>query len=181
MPTSHNQIVDRTRLILINTIIIGFKFNVGEVIARELSEACRNNKGILAFPCIIFALCRRATVPARQVHTPPDRMDPQGLPAEDGPHGCRSTSDGNAYATYFRTSTGQPSSRSTSSREPNLKNLRPAHTPEAHASFTSTPATLATPPSPLAEATPPLPQLQMPHLYIFCSYRTSFSGLKPDS
>ncbi|KAK8686553.1 hypothetical protein V6N13_125577 [Hibiscus sabdariffa] len=40
MPTSHNQTVDRTRLVLINAIITGFKFNVGEVIARELSEAC---------------------------------------------------------------------------------------------------------------------------------------------
>ncbi|KAK8990783.1 hypothetical protein V6N11_028744 [Hibiscus sabdariffa] len=34
MPTSHNQIVDRTRLVLINAIITGYKFNVGEVIAK---------------------------------------------------------------------------------------------------------------------------------------------------
>ncbi|KAK8584433.1 hypothetical protein V6N13_109831 [Hibiscus sabdariffa] len=40
MPTSHNQTVDRTRLVLINAIISSFKFNVGEVIAKELSEAC---------------------------------------------------------------------------------------------------------------------------------------------
>ncbi|KAK8652158.1 hypothetical protein V6N13_061180 [Hibiscus sabdariffa] len=58
MPTSHNQTVDRTRLVLINTIISGFRFNIGEVIARELSDACQNDKGILAFPCIISALCR---------------------------------------------------------------------------------------------------------------------------
>ncbi|KAK8597241.1 hypothetical protein V6N13_001882 [Hibiscus sabdariffa] len=64
MPTSHNQIVDRTRLVLINAILTGYKFNVGEVIAKELSEACQNDKGILAFPCIISALCRRAAVPA---------------------------------------------------------------------------------------------------------------------
>ncbi|KAK8565016.1 hypothetical protein V6N12_058592 [Hibiscus sabdariffa] len=57
MPTSHNQTVDRMRLMLINTIISGFKFNVGEVIAKELSEAYQNDKGILAFPCIISALC----------------------------------------------------------------------------------------------------------------------------
>ncbi|KAK8578733.1 hypothetical protein V6N12_069077 [Hibiscus sabdariffa] len=37
MPTSHNQTVDRTRLVLINAIITGYKFNVEEVIARELS------------------------------------------------------------------------------------------------------------------------------------------------
>ncbi|KAL4271558.1 hypothetical protein GQ457_13G018600 [Hibiscus cannabinus] len=58
MPTSHNQTVDRTMLVLINVIITGYKFNVGEFIATELSEACQNDKGILAFPCIIFALCR---------------------------------------------------------------------------------------------------------------------------
>ncbi|KAK8572845.1 hypothetical protein V6N12_028885 [Hibiscus sabdariffa] len=65
MPTSHNQTVDRTRLVLINAIITGYKFNVGEVIARELSAACQNDKGILAFPCLIFALCQRAVVPAQ--------------------------------------------------------------------------------------------------------------------
>ncbi|KAK8715304.1 hypothetical protein V6N13_042641 [Hibiscus sabdariffa] len=65
MPTSHNQTVDRTRLVLINTIITGYKFNVGEVIARELSAACQNDKGILVFPCLISALCRRAAVPTQ--------------------------------------------------------------------------------------------------------------------
>ncbi|KAK8662710.1 hypothetical protein V6N13_024601 [Hibiscus sabdariffa] len=44
MPTSHNQTVDRTRLVLINAIITGYKFNVGEVITRELSAACQNDK-----------------------------------------------------------------------------------------------------------------------------------------
>ncbi|KAK8686448.1 hypothetical protein V6N13_125473 [Hibiscus sabdariffa] len=65
MPTSHNQTVDRTRLVLINAIITGYKFNVGEVIARELSAACQNDKGILAFPCLISTLYRRAAVPAQ--------------------------------------------------------------------------------------------------------------------
>ncbi|KAK9031638.1 hypothetical protein V6N11_055931 [Hibiscus sabdariffa] len=64
MPTSHNQTVDRTRLVIINAIIMGYRFNIGEVIAKELAAACRNGKGILAFPCIITALCRRAAVPA---------------------------------------------------------------------------------------------------------------------
>ncbi|KAK8713451.1 hypothetical protein V6N13_148668 [Hibiscus sabdariffa] len=63
MPTSHNQTVDRTRLMLINSIITGYQFNMGEAIAREISAACQNDKGILAFPCIISALCRRADVP----------------------------------------------------------------------------------------------------------------------
>ncbi|KAL4310165.1 hypothetical protein GQ457_01G022930 [Hibiscus cannabinus] len=65
MRTSHNQTVDRTRLVLINAIITGFKFNVGEVIAKEQSEACQNDKGILAFPCIICVLYPRAVVPTQ--------------------------------------------------------------------------------------------------------------------
>ncbi|KAK8560296.1 hypothetical protein V6N12_013095 [Hibiscus sabdariffa] len=63
MPTSHNQTVDRTRLLLIHTIIMGYRINVGEILAKELAAACANNKGILAFPCLISALCRRAAVP----------------------------------------------------------------------------------------------------------------------
>ncbi|KAK8676209.1 hypothetical protein V6N13_034261 [Hibiscus sabdariffa] len=62
MPTSHNQTVDRTRLVPINAILTGFKFNVGEVIAQEISATCKNDKGILVFPCLIYALCRRAAV-----------------------------------------------------------------------------------------------------------------------
>ncbi|KAK8701538.1 hypothetical protein V6N13_019925 [Hibiscus sabdariffa] len=63
MPTSHNQTVDRTRLLLIHTIITGYRINVGEILAKELAAACANEKGILAFPCLISALCRRAAVP----------------------------------------------------------------------------------------------------------------------
>ncbi|KAK9033499.1 hypothetical protein V6N11_018530 [Hibiscus sabdariffa] len=41
----------------------GYQINIGEIIAQEIAEACQNDKGILAFPCIISALCRRAAVP----------------------------------------------------------------------------------------------------------------------
>ncbi|KAK8583967.1 hypothetical protein V6N12_068220 [Hibiscus sabdariffa] len=63
LSTSHNQTVDRTRLVLIHTIITGYRINVGEILAKELAVACSNDKGILAFPCHISALCRRAAVP----------------------------------------------------------------------------------------------------------------------
>ncbi|KAL4335962.1 hypothetical protein GQ457_07G007030 [Hibiscus cannabinus] len=63
LPTSHNQTVDRTRLLLINTIMTGFRVNVGEILANELAAHCANDKGILAFPCLISALYRRANVP----------------------------------------------------------------------------------------------------------------------
>ncbi|KAK9043095.1 hypothetical protein V6N11_071446 [Hibiscus sabdariffa] len=55
MPTSHNQTVDRTRLLLIHTILTGYKINVGEILAKELAAACANDKGILAFPCLVSA------------------------------------------------------------------------------------------------------------------------------
>ncbi|KAK8516825.1 hypothetical protein V6N12_049537 [Hibiscus sabdariffa] len=63
MPTSHNQTVDRTRLLLIHTIMTGYRINMGEILAKELAAACANDKGILAFPCLISALCRRAAFP----------------------------------------------------------------------------------------------------------------------
>ncbi|KAK8627813.1 hypothetical protein V6N13_135413 [Hibiscus sabdariffa] len=63
MPTSHNQTVDRTRLLLINTILTGYRVNIGEILAKELATACTNDKGILAFPCLVSALCRRAAMP----------------------------------------------------------------------------------------------------------------------
>ncbi|KAK8555236.1 hypothetical protein V6N12_009384 [Hibiscus sabdariffa] len=63
LPTSHNQTIDRTRLVLIHTIITGYRINVGEILAKELAAACSNDKGILAFPCLISALCRQAAVP----------------------------------------------------------------------------------------------------------------------
>ncbi|KAK8530731.1 hypothetical protein V6N12_013233 [Hibiscus sabdariffa] len=65
MPTSHNQTVDRKRLVLIHAIMQGTKFNVVEVIAKELSEACHNDKGILAFPCLILGLCCQKAIPTR--------------------------------------------------------------------------------------------------------------------
>ncbi|KAL4273605.1 hypothetical protein GQ457_13G017370 [Hibiscus cannabinus] len=66
MPTSHNQMMDRTRLLLIHTIMTGFRINVGEILAKEHAASCANDKGILAFPCFISILCRRATVPTIQ-------------------------------------------------------------------------------------------------------------------
>ncbi|KAL4283576.1 hypothetical protein GQ457_16G019130 [Hibiscus cannabinus] len=63
MPTSHNQTVDRTRLLLIHTILTGYRINIGEILAKELDAACANDKGILAFHCLISTLCRRAAVP----------------------------------------------------------------------------------------------------------------------
>ncbi|KAL4369454.1 hypothetical protein GQ457_05G022670 [Hibiscus cannabinus] len=41
----------------------GFRVNVGEILANELAALCKSDKGILAFPCLISALCRRVNTP----------------------------------------------------------------------------------------------------------------------
>ncbi|KAL4360668.1 hypothetical protein GQ457_04G023450 [Hibiscus cannabinus] len=63
MPTSHNQTVDRDRMVMIHAIFRGTKFNVGQVIAKQLFDACKTDRAILAFPCLISALCRAVEVP----------------------------------------------------------------------------------------------------------------------
>ncbi|KAK8974493.1 hypothetical protein V6N11_063115 [Hibiscus sabdariffa] len=63
LPTSHNQTVDRTRMLLINTIMTGFRVNVGEILANELAALYKSDKGILAFPCLVSALCRQVNTP----------------------------------------------------------------------------------------------------------------------
>ncbi|KAK9033889.1 hypothetical protein V6N11_050070 [Hibiscus sabdariffa] len=40
-----------------------YRVNIGEILANELAAACANDKGVLAFPCLVSALCRRAAVP----------------------------------------------------------------------------------------------------------------------
>ncbi|KAK8652444.1 hypothetical protein V6N13_126476 [Hibiscus sabdariffa] len=73
MPTSHNQTGYRTRLLLIHTILTGYRINIGEILAKELVAAYANDKGILVFPCLISALCRRAAVPT----SPGDKYHPE--------------------------------------------------------------------------------------------------------
>ncbi|KAL4364267.1 hypothetical protein GQ457_04G020610 [Hibiscus cannabinus] len=68
LPTSHNQTVDRTRLLLTNAIMTGYRVNVGEILSNELAALCKSDKGILAFHCLVSALCRR-------VHTPTFNTD----------------------------------------------------------------------------------------------------------
>ncbi|KAK8573064.1 hypothetical protein V6N12_029102 [Hibiscus sabdariffa] len=95
LPTSHNQTVDRTRLVLIHTINTGYRINVGEILAKELAAACSNDKGILAFPCLISALCRRAAVPTSPIPTDEARSSNPAAaspaPAEPSPSVADST------------------------------------------------------------------------------------------
>ncbi|KAK9044750.1 hypothetical protein V6N11_058642 [Hibiscus sabdariffa] len=162
MPTSHNQTVGHTRLVLINAIITGYKFNVGEVIARELSVACQNDKGILAFPYLISALCRRAAVPAQ----PADKYTP-----DKSGWTCKEYMRKMEIADTVPIQMAMPTPPASEQPEPVARAGRapsPAATPPAdHATSRAptpavTPATQdsrqSTPPSPMGSApTPPTP------------------------
>ncbi|KAK8519607.1 hypothetical protein V6N12_025640 [Hibiscus sabdariffa] len=171
MPTSHNQTMDRTRLVLINAIIISFKFNVGEVIGRELSDACQNDKGILAFPCIISALCRRATVSNR----PSDKYTrpKSGWTQWEYMHKMDLTDATPIQVAMPTPPTSHQSQAETPAPSPvDVQNDtpattpmdNPAHTPEAPANFASTPATPPSPPA--ANPQSPAPTVDTPPLHI---------------
>ncbi|KAK8557931.1 hypothetical protein V6N12_010154 [Hibiscus sabdariffa] len=171
MPTSHNQIVVRTRLVLINAIITGFKFNVGEVIARELSEACQNDKGILAFPSIISALYRRAVVPTRPTEqytklgsgwTRKEYMRKMDL-TDTVPLQTAMPTPPASHQSPAETSASSPADAQNDTPTANPMES-PAHTPEAPASFASTPVTPSSPPA--AQPPSPAPTTDTPPLHI---------------
>ncbi|KAK8519723.1 hypothetical protein V6N12_030085 [Hibiscus sabdariffa] len=157
MPTSHNQTMDRTRLVLINAIITGYRFNVGEVITKELSDSCQNEKGILALSCIISALCHRTAVPSR----PSDKFTPlrSGWTRKEYMRKMELT-----YAMPVQVAMPTPSaSHQSPAAEPQAPTPAanipdsPARTPEAAASFAPTP------PSPPASHSPsPAPATEAP-------------------
>ncbi|KAK8696829.1 hypothetical protein V6N13_001953 [Hibiscus sabdariffa] len=150
-----------TRLVLINAIISGFRFNINEVIARELYDACQNDKGILAFPCIISALCRRVAVPSRpsDKYTRPKsgwtrREYTRKMDLTDATpiQAAMPTPPAN-HQSPAETPAPSPVDAQNDTPAANPMDI-PAHTPEASSSFASTPAT---PPSPPPAANPPSP------------------------
>ncbi|KAL4272908.1 hypothetical protein GQ457_13G016900 [Hibiscus cannabinus] len=68
MLTSHNATINKSRLVIINAIMNCKKFNVGEVISREIADCGRKDKACLNFPCLITALCNQEGVPQLSVH-----------------------------------------------------------------------------------------------------------------
>ncbi|KAK8589712.1 hypothetical protein V6N13_088531 [Hibiscus sabdariffa] len=165
MPTSHNQTVDRTLLVLINAIISGYRFNVGEVIAKELSDSCQNDKGILAFPCIISALCHRAAVPSR----PSDKFTPL-QPGWTRNEYMRKMEliDVTPIQVAMPTPSANHQSPAAEPQAPTpTTNIldSPARTPEAAASFAPTPpsppATHSPSPAPATEAPQPTHNMQL--------------------
>ncbi|KAK8684159.1 hypothetical protein V6N13_040190 [Hibiscus sabdariffa] len=61
------------------------RINVGEILAKELATTCANDKGILVFPCLVSALCRRAAVPTSPGDNPISPAEPQRTPPPSPP------------------------------------------------------------------------------------------------
>ncbi|MCI09484.1 hypothetical protein A2U01_0030570 [Trifolium medium] len=64
MPTTHNETVNKARLVLLHCIIAGQKINVGRIIHQEIvnCSAKKSNEGMLYFPCLITELCKKNLV-----------------------------------------------------------------------------------------------------------------------
>ncbi|KAK8621898.1 hypothetical protein V6N13_097526 [Hibiscus sabdariffa] len=163
IPTSHNQTVDRTRLVLINAIITGYKFNVGEVIAKELSEACQNDKGILAFPCIIFALCQRAAVPTHPTNKYTSDKSAQPSAQAEQPESTPRAQAKSTTAEHQASNLVSSPSNSPHNTYAASPIDTPAATLEAQASFAATPASTSVAelqPAPV-QTTEPAPSIQI--------------------
>ncbi|KAL4333413.1 hypothetical protein GQ457_07G007040 [Hibiscus cannabinus] len=151
MPTSHNQTVDRTRLLLINTIMTGYRVNIGEILAKELAAACANDKGILAFPYLISALCRRAAVPMDVADIAPLNIAMPTPPASSTPEAAAQAEDSYLDA---RAEDSYPTALAEPQRTP------PASPPIVHISShttTTSPATTPAAPARSRDKTPETP------------------------
>ncbi|KAK8640311.1 hypothetical protein V6N13_008068 [Hibiscus sabdariffa] len=149
MPTSHNQTVDRTRL---------------------------NEKGILAFPCIISALCRRAAVPSyptdkytklRSGWTRKEYMRKIDL-TDAVPLQTAKPTPPASHQSPTETPAPSPADAQNDTLAANPMNS-PAHTHEAPASFASTPVTPPSPPVAQPPSTAPTTNTSPLHILHLCN------------
>ncbi|KAK8980798.1 hypothetical protein V6N11_047929 [Hibiscus sabdariffa] len=163
MPTSHNQIVDQTRLLLIHTILTGYRINIGEILAKELAAACANDKGILAFPCLISALyatplnMAMPTPPASPTATAAAQTEEAGPSAPAAPVEPQRTPPPSSPVVPVSSHTTTTSPATT----PAARECSKERTPEI--AMGSTPSSSPSPPAPAQseEAIPPLHFLQL--------------------
>ena len=62
MPTTHIEIVNRDRLILLHCILEGKSINIGNIIQGEISACVSKLRGYLFFSSLITDLCLRVGV-----------------------------------------------------------------------------------------------------------------------
>lgn len=66
MPTTHRIIVRKERLLLLHSIMKGFKINVGAIICEEVHKCTKKNSKSLIFLNLIIAMCLQAKVPLEE-------------------------------------------------------------------------------------------------------------------
>ncbi|GAU21747.1 hypothetical protein TSUD_328720 [Trifolium subterraneum] len=80
--TSHNEIVNKARLVLLHCITALQPINVGKVISQEIVTCSTKNGGMLYFPCLISTLCHKMLVPELsndEVHAPTNGFDTKAI------------------------------------------------------------------------------------------------------
>jgi hypothetical protein len=66
MPTTHNETVNKARLVFLHCITAGQKINVGRIILQEIMNcpAKKSKEGMFYFPALyITELCKKILVP----------------------------------------------------------------------------------------------------------------------
>ena len=66
-PTTHNEIVNKTRSTLLHCIIGGYDINVGKIIAQEIQTCSKKKEGMLYFLFLIIALCTKHGVQDKEI------------------------------------------------------------------------------------------------------------------
>ncbi|KAH1096943.1 hypothetical protein J1N35_013864, partial [Gossypium stocksii] len=63
MPSTHNTIISKDRMLLLHSIIMRRRINIGRIIFREVYRCAKKNASSVNFPSLITALYRTARVP----------------------------------------------------------------------------------------------------------------------
>ena len=58
MPSTHDHVIHRERVVLLYCIVEGLIINVGSIIKQQIGVCASHNSGTLWFPCLISQLCR---------------------------------------------------------------------------------------------------------------------------
>jgi hypothetical protein len=63
LPTTHNETINKARLVLLHCITCMQHVNVGRIISQEIITCPQKKEGMLYFPCLISGLCKKQLVP----------------------------------------------------------------------------------------------------------------------
>jgi hypothetical protein len=63
LPTTHNETINKARLVLLHCMTCMQHVNVGRIISQEIINFSQKKEGMLYFPCWISGLCKKQLVP----------------------------------------------------------------------------------------------------------------------